>query len=160
MGKAYGSKLGDVIGNMLGGPTGSFRGTHWDQQPLVPTLPRRKKLGLLGAWCSSSLVEQNLYIIYYIIYIFYIIQYCNWIILKKLFINLLFLHAIWKENGNDLPRPVHSRFNIINHLHVLLSIEDFLMVLRGQAHPWMIPFGMSHLDFLGSIELWTIIRNT
>jgi len=40
--------------------------------PLVPSLPRKKKLGLLGAWCSSSLVEQTLYIISHIIYIFYI----------------------------------------------------------------------------------------
>jgi hypothetical protein len=30
----------------------------------------------------------------------------------------------------------------------------------GQAYPWVVPLGTSHLDFLGPIKLWKIIGNT
>jgi hypothetical protein len=51
MGKAYGSKLGDVIGNMLGEPIGFLRGTHWDQQEfntLGPHPPKKEKTRSIG----------------------------------------------------------------------------------------------------------------
>jgi hypothetical protein len=98
--KAYGSKLGDVIGNMFGDPLGLW-GEHIEinknSTPLVPTFPRRKKLGLLGAWCSSPLVEENLYIISYIIYIFYIIKYYNWITFVKIIKSLFFFMQFEKK---------------------------------------------------------------
>jgi hypothetical protein len=108
VGKCYWEHVGDPLGLW-----GEQIEINKNSTPLVPTLPRREKLGLLGAWCNSSLVEQNLYIVSYIIYIFYIILYYSWINFEKIIIILFFLHVVWKENGNDLPRLLHFRCNTI-----------------------------------------------
>jgi len=106
--KCYWEHVGDPLG--LWGEQIEIKK---NSTPLVPTLPGKKKLGLLSAWCNSSLVEQNLYIMCNIMYIFYIILYYSWFNFEKKMINLFFLHVVWKENGNDLPRLLHSRCNII-----------------------------------------------
>jgi hypothetical protein len=101
---------------MLGDPLGLW-GEHIEinknSTPLVPTLPRRKKLGLLCAWCSSSLVEQNLYIISYIIYIFYIIQYYNWVTFEKIIISLFFCMQFEKKMEVTSQDSYILGFNII-----------------------------------------------
>jgi hypothetical protein len=37
-------------------------------------------------------------------------------------------------------------------LEIILHNISFVKIIIGQAHPWVVPLGTSHLDFLGTIK--------
>jgi hypothetical protein len=56
--------------------------------------------------------------------------------------------TLLKKNLNAMIRNIK-----IHNIFYIIQISKYVEHIKGQAHPWVIPLRMPHLDFLGPIEL-------